>query len=226
MIGPCGQFTKSFLSEVDNRMGIKLIVVDEQEVMRSGLKSLVSRSSISVVAEAKASREAIRLVQKHKPDVVMLDVQLKGTEGFETLSRIKKKWPDMPVVMWSSLDNPTYVARSNALGAAGYLPRSAGRRQLLATIRSAAAGKNAWLPEHYEQIVDEMELPEDLDVPLTPREFDVLRQLSFGLSNKEIAQALHISYETVKEHIQHILRKLDCTDRTQAAVWAVRQGLV
>ncbi len=207
-------------------MGIKLIVVDEQEVMRSGLKSLVSRSSVSVVAEAKAGREAIRLVQKHKPDVVMLDVQLKGTEGFETLVRLKNKWPNLPVLMWSSRDNPTYIARSNALGASGYLPRSAGRRQLLATIRSAAAGRNAWLPEHYEKIVSDMDLPEDLDVPLTPREFDVLRQLSFGLSNKEIAQALHISYETVKEHIQHILRKLDCTDRTQAAVWAVREGIV
>ena len=207
-------------------MGIKLLVVDDQEVMRSGLKSLVSRSSVNVVAEAKAPREAMRMVQKYKPDVVMLDVQLSGSEGFETLTRLKKKWPDMPVVMWSSRDNPTYIARSNALGASGYLPRSAGRRQLLTTIRSAAAGRNAWLPEHFEQVVDQVELPDDLDAPLTPREFDVLRQLSFGLSNKEIAKALHISYETVKEHIQHILRKLDCTDRTQAAVWAVRQGLV
>ncbi len=115
------------------------------------------------------------------------------------------------------------------LGAAGYLLKGASREELLAGIRKAASGENAWSREELRRITGALATPRlaaDVDVPLTQRESEVLRLLAMGMTNKEIAQSLHISYETVKEHVQHILRKLGVSDRTQAAVWAVRKKLV
>ena len=205
-------------------MSVRVLVADAQEVMREGLKSMIARTKIAVVAEAKTPRELIRLIPKHRIDMVLLDVNLGDGEGFDALKRVRKKWPDLPVLMWSSTDNPTYVARANALGANGFLPRGSSRQETVSALRTVASDCYYWTPEHYELVVEERERPANLDMPLTPREFDVLHQLSFGLSNKEIALALEISYETVKEHVQHVLRKLDAKDRTEAAVWIVRRG--
>ena len=131
--------------------------------------------------------------------------------------------------MFSELDNPTYVARAVALGAAGYLSKAPRRRRSSTAIQAAAKGEI--------DLVAGRAAPRDRSaghaaergrrwVPFTKRENEVLKQLAFGLSNKEIALALGISYETVKEHVQHILRKIGVSDRTQAAVWAVRKELV
>jgi len=204
---------------------VKVLVADEQDVMRAGLKSFLARTKIKVVAEAKSQREALRFMQKHKPDLILLDVHLDDGYGFETLDRIKEKKETQPVLMWSSIDNPTYVARSYALGAGGYLPRTAGRSETVAAIKAVAAGGEAWTPDHFEKIIDRCPRPKNLKEKITPREFDVLRQLAYGLPNREIAMALEISYETVKEHVQHILQKLGATDRTEVAVWAVRKKL-
>lgn len=207
-------------------MNIQLLVADHQEVMRVGLKSLISRSSIEVIGEASSESQLMRLLQKQRPQVVILDVRFAGEDGFATLSKIKRKWLELPVLMWSTNDNPTYIARAMALGASGYLPRSVGRQELLDAVRTAAAGSDAWSSEQKQQFTGAPDLPQGLDVHLTPREREALRQLGYGLSNKEIALAMHIGYETVKEHMQHILRKLGAADRTQAAVWAVRNRLV
>jgi DNA-binding NarL/FixJ family response regulator len=131
--------------------------------------------------------------------------------------------------MFSSYDNPTYVARAVALGAAGYLSKSASRSEIIAGIRAAASGETIWTRDELRRVTGALTAPRsaaEADVPLTKRESEVLKQLAFGLTNKEIAQSLGISYETVKEHVQHILRKIGVTDRTQAAVWAVRKNLV
>jgi DNA-binding NarL/FixJ family response regulator len=107
--------------------------------------------------------------------------------------------------------------------------KGASREELLKAIRSAAAGENSWTRDELRRVTGALATPRlnaDVEVPLTQRESEVLRQLALGLTNKEIALALHISYETVKEHVQHILRKIGVSDRTQAAVWAVRKGLV
>ena len=135
----------------------------------------------------------------------------------------------MPVLMFSAYDNPTYVARSVALGASGYLLKSCGRDMIVDAIRKIVAGENVWTRDELRRVTGALATPRlasDVEVPLTQRESEVLRQLALGLTNKEIALALEISYETVKEHVQHILRKVGVSDRTQAAVWAVRKGLV
>ena len=210
-------------------MSIKLLIADDHEVVRTGLKSLLAGTDIKIVAEAAGGEAAVRLALKHNPDVVLLDVRMPDGDGLNALGRIKLDRPNMPVVMFSTYDNPTYVARAVALGANGYVLKGMSKDKLIQAIKTAAAGENAWTREELRRVTGALATPRltnDVEVPLTQRESEVLRQLAFGLTNKEIAQALHISYETVKEHVQHILRKIGVSDRTQAAVWAVRKGLV
>jgi DNA-binding NarL/FixJ family response regulator len=206
-----------------------MLIADDHEVVRTGLKSLVAGTDIKIIAEAATGEAAIRLAMKHEPDVVLLDIRMPEGDGLNALGRIKLERPEMPVVMLSTYDNPTYVARAVALGASGYLLKGASRDKLLETIHLAAQGQNSWTREELRRVTGALATPRlaaDVEVPLTQRESEVLRQLAHGLTNKEIALALHISYETVKEHVQHILRKIGVSDRTQAAVWAVRKGLV
>ena len=210
-------------------MPITLLIADDHEVVRAGIKNLVAGTDIKVIAEAGTGEAAVRLTMKHKPDVVMLDVRMSDGDGLNALGRIKLDLPDQPIVMFSTYDNPTYIARAVALGASGYVLKGATREKLLDVIRIAATGESAWTREELRRVTGALATPRlsaDVEVPLTQRESEVLRQLAYGLTNKEIAQALHISYETVKEHVQHILRKVGVADRTQAAVWAVRKGLV
>ena len=173
--------------------------------------------------------EAVQQTLKHRPDVVLMDIRMPECDGLEALEKIRDQLPDTRVVMLSTYDNPTYVARSVALGASGLLLKGVGRDRLLDAIRRAAAGESVWTKEELRRVTGALATPRlasDGEVPLTQRESEVLHQVAYGLTNKGIAQALEISYETVKEHVQHILRKIGVTDRTQAAVWAVRKGLV
>jgi len=210
-------------------MSIRLLIADDHLVVRTGLRSLMAGSDVEVVGEATSGSETVQMAKDLQPDVVLVDIRMPDGDGLSTLSRLKLEQPDLPVLVFSTYDNPTYVARAVALGASGYLLKGSPREQLLAAIRKVATGENAWTREELRRITGALATPRlasDVDVPLTQRESEVLRQLAFGLTNKEIAQSLNISYETVKEHVQHILRKLGVTDRTQAAVWAVRKGLV
>ena len=208
---------------------IKLLIADDHEVVRSGLKVLLDGTEVEVVAALATGEEAVRYTLEHDVDVVLLDIRMPDGDGLTALGRIKLDKPDMPVLMLSTFDNPTYIARSVALGASGYLLKGCTRDELLKAIRSAATGESAWTRDELRRVTGALATPRlaaDVEVPLTQRESEVLRQLAYGLTNKEIAQALHISYETVKEHVQHILRKIGVSDRTQAAVWAVRKQLV
>ncbi|MEQ8787014.1 MAG: response regulator transcription factor [Pirellulaceae bacterium] len=210
-------------------MAIKLLIADDHEVVRCGLRSLVEGTDIEVAEEATSGEEAIKKAVETEVDVVLLDIRMPDGDGLNALGRIKLDRPNLPVLILSTYDNPTYVARAVALGAAGYVLKGAGRDALLDAIRKAAAGESAWTRDELRRVTGALATPRlnaDVEVPLTQRESEVLRQLALGLTNKEIAQALHISYETVKEHVQHILRKVGVSDRTQAAVWAVRKGLV
>ncbi|MBA2114896.1 response regulator [Bremerella alba] len=210
-------------------MAIRVLVADDHEVVRCGLKTLVADSDIEIVAEAATGDGAIKLVDEVKPDVVLLDIRMPEGDGLTTLGRLKLDHPNLPILVLSTYDNPTYVARAVALGACGYVLKGDSRDRLLDAIRTANRGENAWTRDELRRVTGALATPRlnaDVEVPLTQRESEVLRQLALGLTNKEIAQALHISYETVKEHVQHILRKVGVSDRTQAAVWAVRKGLV
>lgn len=210
-------------------MSIKVLIADDHEVVRTGLRTLVSGTDVEIVGETASGAAAVELAEKLRPDVVILDVRLPDLDGLTALSRIKASRPETQVMILSTYDNPTYVARAVALGAAGYVLKGANRAELLDAIRTIASGQDAWTRDELRRVTGALATPRmsaDVDVPLTHRESEVLRQLAHGLTNKEIGQALGISYETVKEHVQHILRKIGVSDRTQAAVWAVRKNLV
>jgi DNA-binding NarL/FixJ family response regulator len=210
-------------------MAIRLLIADDHEVCRAGLKSLLEETEIEIVAEAENGLEALERTFTLRPDVVLLDVRMPQCDGITCLGRIKLDAPAIPVLIFSSYDNPTYVARAVALGAAGYISKTCRQAEIIEAIRAVAGGETIWSREELRRVTGALSVPRsnsEVDVPLTKREGEVLKQLAFGLTNKEIAQALGISYETVKEHVQHVLRKIGVSDRTQAAVWAVRKELV
>ncbi|HEV2970393.1 MAG TPA: response regulator transcription factor [Pirellulales bacterium] len=210
-------------------MSIRILVIDDHEVVRTGLKSLLQGTDLKIVGEGATGESVLRLTKKHNPNVVLMDIRMPDGDGLVALGRIRLDHPTLPVLIWSAFDNPTYVARAVALGANGYVSKSASKDKLVQAIRTAAAGETTWTREELRRVTGALATPRlsaDVEVPLTQRENEVLRQLTLGATNKAIAQALHISYETVKEHVQHILRKIGVTDRTQAAVWAVRKKLV
>ncbi len=213
----------------DPQPSIKLLVVDDHPVVRAGVRAMLSGTGIDVVAEAEGSDQAVVAAGKARPDVVLMAVRLIGADGIETIARLRANGCQAPVICFSSFDNPTYIARAISMGAAGYLLKTATRKQLLETLQTAARGETCWTPRELKRhtgVIPADRLQGFLEVTLTSRESEVLKQLAFGLTNKEIASALGLRYDTVKEHVQHVLRKLGVGDRTQAAVWAVRRGLV
>lgn len=210
-------------------MSVRLVIADDHEVVRIGLRSLLAGTDIHIVGEAVSGEEALKIIAKEKPDVVLMDIRMSDGDGLTALGRLKIDRPDLPVLIFSTYDNPTYVARAVALQAAGFILKNVSKEHLVNAIRKAKAGENAWTRDELRRVTGALATPRlvgDIDAPLTQRENEVLRQLALGLTNKEIANSLHISYETVKEHVQHILHKIGVSDRTQAAVWAVRKGLV
>ena len=207
---------------------IRLLIADDHEVVRSGLKAMLGGTDIKVVGEVTTGQAAVEYVLKNEVDVVLLDVRMPDGDGLNTLGRIKLDKPSLPILMLSYVDNPPYVARAVALGANGYLLKDCTRDELVGAIKTAAAGENTWTRERLLRITGALATPRlqaDVEVPLTEREAQVLRHMAGGLTNKQIADALGISYETVKEHVQHVLGKIGVSDRTQAALWAVRNGL-
>lgn len=210
-------------------MSIKLMIVDDHEVVRSGLSSLLSGSDIDVVAEASNGQEAIDKARKHRPNVILMDIRMPEVDGLTALETIHSEMPDTKVVVLSTYDNPTYIARAVALGADDYLLKGSSQTDLVDSIRAVAAGRETKGSAELRRIAGTMntkQVTEHEEISLTQRETQVLRHLALGLSNKEVGRSLSISVETVKEHVQNILRKINCTDRTQAAVWAVKRGLV
>jgi DNA-binding NarL/FixJ family response regulator len=209
-------------------MSIRLLVIDEHHVIRAGVKSLVAGTDIKFVADAARADVGIRLIRKHRPDVVLLDVRMPSGDGLTAIGRIKE-FPKVSVLIFSAFDNPGYVVRAIAQGAKGYLLKGTTREKLLDAIRAAARGESIWTRHQLRKVAGHgpaQKTVSDVDVALTPRESDVLKHVAAGKSNKEIAEALDISQETVKEHVQNILRKIGVVDRTQAAIWAIRNNVV
>jgi len=209
-------------------MSIRLLIADDHEVIRTGLASLLAGTDIEIVAEAANGKDAIKQAEKVHPDVILLDIRMPDGDGLSTLEKLRAKVPESRVVMLSTYDNPTYVARAVALGASDYVLKGSSREDLVETITACAHGESPCRAGELRRVASAMKIRQVVDdeVPLTQRETQVLRHVALGLSNREIGRSLEISVETVKEHVQNILRKIAVSDRTQAAVWAVRKGLV
>jgi DNA-binding NarL/FixJ family response regulator len=206
-----------------------LLIADSQELIRLGVRAMLAGTSIKIIGEATDTKSTLTLAKKHKPAVVLLDVAIPGGDAFELARTLSKSLPGTALVLMTALDNPTYMARASAVGAAHCLLKDVSQKELVAAIENAAAGKPVSGSGKFGRVTASLAAREKgpaLDAGLTPRESQVLAHVAYGLSNEEVARSLGISVETVKEHVQNILRKLAVNDRTQAAVWAVRSGVV
>jgi NarL family two-component system response regulator LiaR len=209
---------------------ISVLIVDDHPVVRQGLRAFLdSEEDIEVVGEAGDGAEAVRKAGELRPDVVLMDLVLPGMDGVASTLEIRKTSPSSRVLVLTSFGDNEKVFPAIKAGAMGYLLKDSSAEDLGRAIRSVAHGEFLLHPDIAKAVIDEFSVigPEPASLrDLTPREIEVLTLIARGCSNKEIASHLCISIKTVKTHVSNILSKLRVTDRTEAAVYAVRQGLV
>ena len=191
---------------------------------------MLEDTEFEVVGEASSGREALEVTYQAQPRIVLLDIRMAGGDGLDTLQALRSQNPDTAVIMLTTYDNPTYMARAVAGGAVGYLLKGMDQEALLAALRAVDRGEILLtagdLSHLLRGITPEMPGMLDLIEPLTDRELEVLRLMATGLPNREIAAILFIAECTVKTHVEHIIGKIGVADRVQAAVWAARHGLL
>lgn len=210
-------------------MSVRILVADHHVAAVAGVSGFMSGAEIEVVAEARSGNEAVEKAVEVEPDVVLMAVWLPGENGLGALERIKQARPGMPVLMTACHPHPAELAQAHRLGASGLLLKDFTPERLQAAILRVASGEQIWSREEVRRataVLSSDHPTSDIEAPLTPRERDVLGYVVEGLTNQGIAEQLDISYETVKEHVQHVIRKVGVRDRTQVAVWAVRKGAV
>jgi DNA-binding NarL/FixJ family response regulator len=201
---------------------IRILAVDDHPLLRDGIASVIEgQPDMLVVAEASNGREAIDLCLAHRPDVTLMDIQMPVMNGIDSTLAIREAWPEARIVVLTTYNGSAQARRALQAGAAGYLLKSALRRQLVDTIRSVQAGKRA-IP-----IEIAFELNSHIDEnALSAREVEVLRLVALGSSNKRVGLSLHITEDTVKAHMKAILNKLGASDRTSAVTLALRRGII
>ncbi len=201
---------------------IRIVVVDDQAVVRQGFVSLINTvSDMEVIAEGTDGRQAVELYRKLRPDVLLTDLRMPAMSGVEAIAAIRREFPNARVIVLTTFDGDEDIYRSLQAGAQGYLLKDMFFEELEDAIRTVHAGGR-----RIPGVVAERLAGRVGGSDLTGRELEVLEQIVFGRSNKEIAAALDISEATVKSHVNNILSKLGVTDRTQAATTAIRRGLV
>jgi DNA-binding NarL/FixJ family response regulator len=207
-------------------MPIQVLIVDDHSVVRQGLKMFLSLDpELQVVGEAENGAESLEQVAALKPDVVLMDLVMPVMDGIAATQAIRQDYPGVEVIALTSVLEDASVTGAVRAGAIGYLLKDTQADELRRAIKAAAAGQVQLSPRAAERLMREIRAPESPE-KLTDRETDVLRLLACGLANKEIAQELTVSETTVKTHVSNILAKLDLNSRTQAALHAVRIGLV
>ena len=206
---------------------IHVLLVDDHPVVRQGLRALLStQEGIEVVGEAADGDAAVTAAERLSPDVVLMDIMMPEMDGVEALRRIAESRPQTRVVMLTSYADERRALEAVDAGASGFLLKDASPRDVVSAIRAAHRGEAVLHPAIAAKLLAERRRPPAAHADLTPRELEVLRLIAHGLQNKRIAADLHLSEKTVKTHVSAILRKLDVTDRTQAAMYAVRERLV
>jgi len=207
-------------------MSIRILLVDDHAVVRQGLKMFLGLDpDLEVIGEAENGEEAIRLTRELNPDVVLMDLLMPVMDGITAIAHIRRDFPDTEVIALTSVLEDEAVMKAMRAGAIGYLLKDTQAEELRRAIKAAAAGQVQLSPQAAARLMREVRAP-DSPEKLTERETDVLRLLALGRANKEIALELNIGEKTVKTHVSSILRKLGVPSRTQAALHAVRIGLV
>jgi two-component system, NarL family, response regulator LiaR len=210
-------------------LAIRLLIVDDHPIVRKGLRALMEdQPDIQLVGEAADGQEAVARTRECRPDVILLDLMMPGRDGLYAIGEIKREQPDARILVLTSYFEDDQVFPAIKAGAQGYLLKDSPPQELLQAIRDIARGQSALHPAIALKVIRELNHPADLPPtadPLTARELDVLTLLGQGMSNAEIAKRLTISERTVGTHISNILGKLHLASRTQAALYALRQGL-
>ncbi|MBO8169454.1 MAG: response regulator transcription factor [Thermoanaerobacteraceae bacterium] len=209
---------------------IKVLLADDHALIRQGLvKILALDPQLQIVGEAANGNEAVEKTRQYQPDVVLMDINMPGMNGLEATRIIKQEFPEIGVIALTIHDDEEYIFEMVNMGVSGYVLKDVDADTLINAVKQVAAGKSIIHPDITAKLLNEFkrlnkgeeELPR-----LTAREKEVLQCVVKGLSNKEIGEQLYISEKTVKNHITNILRKLDVSDRTQAAIFAVKHNLV
>jgi NarL family two-component system response regulator LiaR len=211
---------------------ISLVIADDHPMVRAGLRSMLSDSRVRIVGEASNGREALEMVSKLKPKVILMDIRMPDVDGIQALEAIKAEKLETRVVMVTTYRSTAYLLRSLSAGAAGFVLKDISREELLAAVYSVAQGTSLVDSQFLQDVLrnlesaEKTESPEGLVESLTAREMDILRLMVEGLTNQAIGDVLGLSAGTVKGYAQTVMHKLGTNDRTQAAVKAIRMGLV
>jgi DNA-binding NarL/FixJ family response regulator len=219
---------------------IRVLIVDDHPFFREGLRNVLSTvPDLQVIGEAEDGAGALESAFSLHPDVIIMDINIPTLNGLEATRHIKNSQPDIHVIMLTAYDDEEQIYHAIRMGASAYYPKDVSPEHLVQVIRYVSEGKyvigkrpmdeeemEEWMEAAFEQFGTVLADMEEKFMPLSPREMEILRLVTRGLSNKEVAFTLGISHQTVKNHMTSILRKLDVEDRTQAAVQALRRGWV
>jgi NarL family two-component system response regulator LiaR len=210
---------------------IRVMIVDDHAVVREGLRTYLDLSdNIEVVGEAKNGREAVDRARALKPDIVLMDLLMPEMDGIAATRGVKEASPATNVIVLTSFTDDEHIMPALRAGATGYLLKDVSAPDLVRAIEGANRGQAQLHPEVARKLMEQVSTPAHREEPpgsaLTPRELEVLRLIANGMSNKEIARELVLNERTVKGHVSNILSKLGLADRTQAALYAVREGIV
>ncbi len=208
---------------------IRILLVDDENVVREGFVAILKlQEDMQVVGEALDGIQGVQMARKTKPDVVLLDLNMPNQDGLTTIPQIKELLPDTRILVLTGTSESDRVFQALKAGALGFLLKDATRVQLLQAIREVASGQASIQPNIAVRVIQEIDHPAHVLYtvdPLTPRELETLKLIARGLSNSEIAEQLHVHERTVAKYVSSVLEKLQLANRTQAALYAIREGL-
>jgi len=212
---------------------IRILIADDHGVVREGLRAVLEEEDLQVVGEATTGQEVVAMSNNLQPDVVLLDIRMPEMNGLQALAQIKRHNPDIKIVMLTTYATPDYLKKAIEGGADGYLSKDTDPQKIPAVVRTVVRDERLLDQDLLRETLSSLSSPTSVTqsqpewptTALTDREIEVLKLIVAGYNNETIAQTLVISIATVKTHVHHILEKLAVPDRTQAAVWAVRNGI-
>ncbi|WP_345306377.1 response regulator transcription factor [Candidatus Villigracilis saccharophilus] len=206
---------------------LRILIADDHQIVRRGLRMTIeAEKDMQVAADAENGSQVLSLIKKHKPDIVLMDMQMPEMDGVDALKQLRVEFPALPVLILTTFSDDAHVYAALRAGASGFLLKEMNGDELVSAIRGAAQGKPQLHPEIARRLMARAPMPDDPFESLTERERDILKLIAKSMSNKEIASQLFLTEMTVKGYVSDLFAKLGVNDRTQAALMAVRFGLV